>query len=266
MKIRHQGFTLIEAVIVIAITGIIGGIVAVFIRAPVKGYFDSVRRAEMTDTANTALRKISRDLHLALPNSVRITGGNAILELLLTRTGGRYRIEGPGDILDFSGTDATGAFDIIGPNVTMAANDQIVIYNLGDSVAEANAYIGTNRRTFAGTPGSVSNVQFGAVNAASFPLDSPNHAFHVVEGPVTYRCDTGAGTLTRFSGYAIADPAPVALGTGRLLANNVSLCQFTYTSGITSRSGLVTMRLTIRDAATGESVTLYHQVQVSNVP
>ncbi len=267
MQKRRQGFTLVETVIVIAITGIIGAIVAVFIAAPVKGYFDAAARADMTDMANTALRRMSRDLHLALPNSVRISGNS--LELLLTRTGGRYRVQvkndGSGDILDFSGTDATGKFDIIGSNVTFTATDEIVIYNLGSAVPEADAYTGSNRRTFAGTAGSVSLVQFGAPGAASFPLDSPNHSFHVVETPVTYTCDTGAGTLKRYSGYAIAsgqlDPPG---GTGILLAQNVSVCQFTYTPGVTERSGLVSMRISI--TRNSETVTLYHQVQVTNVP
>ncbi|TAN77825.1 MAG: type II secretion system protein, partial [Gallionella sp.] len=61
-------------VMVIVITGIIGSMVAVFIKAPVQQYFDVARRADMTDTADTALRRITRDLRLALPNSVRVTG------------------------------------------------------------------------------------------------------------------------------------------------------------------------------------------------
>ena len=79
----QSGFTLAEAVIVIAITGIISAVVAVFIKAPVQSYFDASRRAEMTDIADTALRRISRDLRLALPNSVRVAGGNTAIELIL---------------------------------------------------------------------------------------------------------------------------------------------------------------------------------------
>ncbi len=71
MTQRQRGFTLIEAVMVIAITGIVAAMVAIFIRTPIQGYFDLERRVEMTDTADTALRRIARDLRLALPNSVR---------------------------------------------------------------------------------------------------------------------------------------------------------------------------------------------------
>ena len=110
MKRRQRGFTLVEAVVVIAITGIIASVVAVFIRAPIEGYFDAARRAELTDVADTAVRRFSRDVHLALPNSVRITStpSTIAIEFLLTSAGGRYRAE-PGvpgdDILDFTQDD-----------------------------------------------------------------------------------------------------------------------------------------------------------------
>ena len=98
MNSRRQlrGFTLVEMIVVIVITGIIGGIVAIFIRAPVQGYVDSARRAEMTDIADTAMRRISRDLRLALPNSVRVTSTcsgptTCYVEFIPTTGGGRYR-------------------------------------------------------------------------------------------------------------------------------------------------------------------------------
>ena len=45
---------------------------------------DSSRRSALGDTADLALRRMSRDLKAALPNSVRITnaGGTMLLEYL----------------------------------------------------------------------------------------------------------------------------------------------------------------------------------------
>lgn len=283
----QRGFTLVEMIVVIVITGIIGGMVAMFIRAPVQGYVDSARRAEMTDIADTALRRIARDIRLALPNSVRVTGtcdgtaaATCFIEFLPTSGGGRYRSgedPGPGgdDTLDFDKAD-TG-FEVIGVLPPLAAGDSIVVYNLTSNAADPNpnAYTGTNRAAFSAVAGNV--ITF--VAAKKFPLDSCQRnpatgdvvggcRFQVISTPVTYACNPVAGTLTRWQGYAIQAAQPVALpagGAAALLANNVSSCIFTYNVSATAeRSGLVTMHLTITEQ--GESVSLYSATHVSNVP
>ena len=282
----QQGFTLVEMIMVIVITGIIGGIVAAFIRAPVQGYMDSARRAEMSDIADTALRRLGRDLRTAVPNSVRVpnAAGSSYIEFLPTRDGGRYRVDGgsgagncgvAGDELDFSAADT--CFEIVGSPITFIAGDQIVI---GSTQSDGNmAYNNTGagvRRAYAGLAGAqmavnITNVQFPA------SADLPGHRFEVVPGDqqaVTYAClnsgvdvnGDGAGTLTRYwaYGYNIAQAAPAALGgSNAILADKVSACSFVYDTS-NQRNGLVAVSLTIRKA--NESVNLYHEIHVNNIP
>lgn len=271
---RPGGFTLIEAVIVIAITGIIAGIVAVFIRAPLDAYFDSARRAEMSDIADTALRRIARDVRLALPNSVRVTasGGSIYLEFLQTRGGARYRL----DDSCFSATcTSLTSFGSIAPDIGIVANsDRVAIYNQYNNQAggcgptDPSAYCGDNTALITGVAdaGSEDILSFAA---KKFPHASPANRMQIIEGPVSYVCTPGAGgtgTLRRYWGYAISAAQPTAFGgaANALLATRVSGCAINYASGITERGGLLNMSLSLEQAS--ETVSLQNQVHVNNVP
>ncbi|MBI5752731.1 MAG: type II secretion system protein [Hydrogenophilales bacterium] len=278
---RSRGFTLIEMIVVIVLTSIIASAVAVFIKLPIEGYVATARRAEMTDIADTAIRRMGRDLRLALPNSVRVTDGGATIEILLTKTGGRYRSESDttatADALNFSAADTL--FDQFGPLSVLTGqaitinSDSVVIYNLGQGITSADAYAAAadNRSVIRGLPaGALANERRIQIDAKQFPLESPGNRFQVIEGPVSYVCANGQ--LTRYWGYPIqaAQPTAAALptlgGASALLAANVGAggCVFGYNPGITARSGLVDLTLIITQA--NESVRLYHEVHVTNVP
>ena len=257
-----RGFTLTEAVMVIVITGILASMAAVFIRQPVDAFFDTARRAGLADAADTALRRIGRDLRAALPNSVRVSGGNA-LEFLHLRSGGRYREQGPGDVLDFTGADTT--FEVLGPSVSVQPGDSVVVYNLG--IPGATAYSGATantdvRRVVSGAGGLLTNVAI--TSAARFPFASPARRFQVVDTPVSYIC--AGGVLRRYWSYAIAaaQPVPPVGASNALIADRLTGCNFTYAPGPTQAQALVTLSLALTDG--GETINLLYQVHVNNVP
>ena len=261
--------TLIELIIVITISAIIALGMAVFIARPIEAYVDATRRAELTDIADTALRRMTRDLRTALPNSVRIAeappaSGILYLEFLQTSGGGRYRAQpdsgGGGDILDFSAPDAT--FDVIGAMPAFAGGESIVVYNLGASGAVANAYAGDNRAAYASNAGGAITLSA----AKQFPFPSPGSRFQVVEYAVTYACNPTTGELRRYWNYGIAagQATPPATANNALLASNVTACGFQYSAATGARTGAVTLSLRIeRD---GEPIQLFQQVHLSNVP
>jgi MSHA biogenesis protein MshO len=272
MNILHKmkGVTLVELIVVIAITSIIAAVVAVFIRRPVEGYADAARRASLTDEADTALRRMTRDLRLALPNSVRVYGGGQFVEYIETSGGGRYRAEpdsgGGGDTLDFSAADSS--FDVLGPSPVLATGNQIVVYNLYNTGTASNAYFGDNRAALTSTAAPPV-----AIASKLFPEPSPAKRFHVVTGPVTYGCV--GGQLLRYWGYAYSQEAPGAAvppagGSSAVLAGNVGGCQFVYTAGaLTERIGTVSIVLQIDSIPAGgglERVRMFQQAQVSNAP
>ena len=295
-RASQRGVTLVELVVVMTLLGIIAVVAAVALRDPVRAYADSNRRAELSDMADTALHRMARDIRLALPNSVRVSGTN--LELLLTKTGGRYREQqdgtGQGDVLDFALPDTQ--FDTLGTMSTIpsaiASGDILVVYNLfsDPAVTTSNAYTFNSHCSASDSPNCNTAAISGTLDTAvglladetrinfaarQFPHASPGNRFHVVQGPVTYECTPGTldaqgnatGTLTRIDGYAIAlnQPTGAGFGTRALLANNVAACDITYNPLVLTQSlGLVSISLTLTRG--GESVRLYHEVHVTNVP
>jgi MSHA biogenesis protein MshO len=264
---RARGFTMVEMIVVIAITGILGAVVAVFIRRPVESYFDATRRTELTDIADTALRRITRDLRTALPNSIRTTtaGNVRYLEYLQTSGGGRYRAEtdssGGGNILSFIAADAS--FDVIGTMPALAAGNSIVIYNLSPTGGIANAYSGDNRGAYSSSTATTITLS----PAKLYPYQSPGKRFQVVEHAVTYACDLDTGVLRRYWNYGIVDPQPTppAGGSNALLARNITDCSFTYaTSGASARTSILALNLWVTQG--DETVRLFQQAHVSNVP
>lgn len=263
-----RGFTLVELVVVIAIIGLLAAASTSLIRNPTQSFFDNENRANLTDRADTALRRMARDINNALPNSVRVTalGTTQYIEFVPVSAAGRYRASvgtsGTDDPLDFSLSADT--FDVLGPTVNINANDRLVIYNLG--ITGANVYDGTagtnNVRPLTTTGASLSKLGF---NGGAFPLESPSSRFHVVSTPVTYMCSISTGELSRYSGYAIqaVQPTPPAVTPSRL-ANGVTACNIQYTNGVLQRNGIVTIHLTL--AQDGAQVSLMHQVTVSNSP
>src|SRR3989440_4134886 len=249
----QSGVTLIEMVIVIAIPAIIASGVAVFISRPFEEYADTARRAELTDIADTALRRITRDLRSALPNSIRLqtVSGVSYLEYLQTSGGARYRADpdsgGGGDYLRFDTTDST--FDVIGPMPTFSGGESIVIYNLASSGTIANAYAGDSPGTNLGTYSSSAGNTITLSPAKQFPYPSPGKRFNVVQYAVTYECNPTTHELRRYWNYGIAAAQatpPTTINTA-LLANAISTtngCSFTYTQ-TGARTGVVGLAIRV---------------------
>ncbi len=286
MKTHAAGFTLIELVITMTIMGIVISFAALFFSGPVRGFTDQARRAELVDSAESALRRMGRDIRRALPNSVRVrtNGSIAAIEFLNTVEGIRYRAGPPpgnaDGYLTLSGAD--GAFNSIGlfdaiTKPFSSTSHYLSIYNVG--VPGANAYELLNVITPTGTQIDIdAAAEAGEDNivltpAFQFAYPSPRQRVYLIDTPVSFLCDTATGTLNRYDGYTITsnhadrDSAAELLaagGTEGLMSDNMSACNFTFTPGTAQRAGLITLSLTV--AQEGESIFLLQQVHVDNVP
>lgn len=266
----ERGFTLIEAVMAIAITGVVVAVVSIFIVPATNAYFSSAQRAQLGDQADTALRRITRDLAQALPNSARVSPSGLSLELIPVSGAARYAVN-TAAALQF-GVAPIPTFAIIGPPLRLsAASQQLAWFNLGPATPDADAYTLNNVRTATTAAGNVVSV---TVAGAALPnaLQAPPYRVYAIEQPVSYRCDLTARTLTRYTGYGFlsSQPDPPATGTSAVLARNVDSCRFGYDpAAVAARYALVTLQLGLQDKSAdikGETVSLYHAVHVDNLP
>lgn len=273
---KNKGFTLVELITVMVITGIIAMMVVNMITIPMQGYADMKRRAELVDIAEITLQRMTREIRQALPNSVCInrsgtncnnnTSGQTI-EILHTIAGGRYKNAS----LDVS--QAITSIDlekevVNAANITTASGDTecgytgkadcLVIYNLGQGQLNADAWQGTG----------FDGANISAINSISpsqitfepnrFYYNSPQNRFIVVDKAIAFIC---SGDKLYFDEDYNFSNSP---SNRYLLADNVPTlaCQFDYTPGTSTRPGLVTIQIEINDS--GEIITLLQQVFVEN--
>lgn len=293
MRNRAQtGFTLVELVVVILLSGILSVVVMQFITAPIDVYVDQSRRARLVDTAQSAIQRLAYDVRRAVPNSIRVGCGGACVEFMRAVTGGRYRQSPPGDVLSFLPADLDSHFEVVGgishtADITTSADPDacadgtatcIVIYNTGFNGSDL--WNADNRATLtalnAGPPVTLEfdNSRFAGGQTA-FPAQSPGQRFFLTDTAVTYLCDPVGGSIRRYWGYspradqtdvdshsellALANPAEHAL-----VADKAAVCQFSYAPGTPTRNAVLTARLAVTEA--GESITLLEQISVSNLP
>lgn len=290
----QSGFSLVELVIVIVIVGILATGIATFITLPVQGFIDLSRRATLVYSAESALRRMQRDIRRALPNSirVRVVAGVSAIEMINTIEGARYRSAPPpgGPDRRLQITSADTDFDILG-NFTLATLNNpninfVAIYNIGSvdgagvPLAGSNAYAGGNPNVITPSVGYTItltddpvtanedhiNIDDGGSGGWQFTYHSPNNRVYLVDTAISYVCD--GGQLRRYTNYNFtndAQPVPPPVGFA-VMADNIANCDFTYDPGTPSRAGLMTLDLTVTDAMTSESVRLLHQVHVDNAP
>ncbi len=283
--VKQNGFSLLELITVVVLLGILASGAGLLITRPIEAYNDQLRRQQLVDQAEMALRQLARDVRRALPNSVRVGGGGTALEMVNTVDGARYRDEAGGaftavnDILDFSSADTD--FNLLGQFTHLSAftaDHRIVIYNTAptdiyvDVTSNNNPGIVTPSSSTLGLSVTGTEHHINISSAFQFSQQSPGQRAFVIDGAISYVCNTTAGTITRYDNYGYQQlqitsdvllAALPSVESGRVVSK-LTACNITYNAGTARRGGIVTIEITLSDA--GESISLLHQVHVVNVP
>jgi MSHA biogenesis protein MshO len=278
-----RGFTLVEMVMALVIMGVIAVTLAVFLRPAIDIYLSERNRSALLADADQAVRRMTRDIAVAVPNSIRAPD-SACFELVPTSSGGRFRMGTdtvtPGAAMVDPSTTTT-SFDVLSAlSSTPAVADWVVV----DNQNPADVYGGSNRSAITGvsTPLAAHGTARLAINALQFPLGYDGGRFNVVpdsQQAVFYVCSGASatlnangdapGVLVRLKRYGFNAAAPgscPATTGGDLLATHVSTCRFLYdpNQGATQQSGFVAIQLTL--TRRNESASLVLGAHVANAP
>jgi MSHA biogenesis protein MshO len=286
---RHgRGFTLVELVIVMVVMGILAAGFMVFFKPTIDGYFDARRRADLTDIADTALRKMAQDIRRAVPNSINMVDGTTVgdavacFQLVPAVGGGRYRtgpditndsVTCPGSgtcskYPDYTASASTAqSFDVLISGGQAPVKDAIVVINNQNG---GDVYSGASRATITNTVAAPPNTAFGIwrVDIDQNPTSTgySEGRFLVVaqaEPSIMYSCAGGRLYRKNMASSALAAVCPA---DGDVLATDVQSCEFTYSASVggTQQSGYMWMTLTV--SRSGESLRMAHGSHVDNQP
>ncbi|UGQ48371.1 prepilin-type N-terminal cleavage/methylation domain-containing protein [Massilia endophytica] len=286
MNARNDGFTLIELIVVMVVTGALAAGLVIFLRPAIGSYVAVVNRAELTDLADTAMRTMLRDIRLAVPNSFRAPN-TSCFETIPTSTGGRYRSDADTTSTQSAPVDtsaATTSFDVISPLTTVpSAGDWIVVANQNTN----DVYAGVNRAAIASvtappaaTP-ALGQHRITLATAMQFPIGYDSSRFVVVpnsQQAVFYSCSNlgvdakgnGTGVLYRFSQYGFNAATPVACPAANaatpVVATGLSQCTFTLNPNPGAIQGAGYVELKLRLTVNNESVDLVFGAHTDNLP
>jgi MSHA biogenesis protein MshO len=277
----QRGFSLIEMIVAVTLSAIVVGFMSLFLVAPVDAYFAQERRTELADSANNAIRMLDSDIRHAVPESVRFASvsGNLAMELLYAVDVARYRSGAAPQDLSIGSPDLS--FSTIGRLTRMAPGIYPGnVYLVVGHPSGGDAYSPSNVITPPGTSITIAPEVAGTGeqvitfdSLVTFAVDSPTRSVYFVREPVSYVCNPGAGTLTRFWGYPIsadqsthATEADLALAgaSSALVARDLTTCTFQATAATAYYGGLIRIRL--RFSREGEVVEVFDQAQVENRP
>lgn len=261
-----RGFTLIELITVIVILGIVSVGVFSFVGIGTRIYVDVTERDQILSEARFVMERLSRELRLAVPNSIRISDNYRCIEFAPIAWSSFY------EDIAVSPEPATDEIVLASMgNYQREMNDRVIVYPLEPE----HIYLPGDDHNVPPAADPVSGTTLTLAFAHQFATDSPASRLYIGRQPVSY-CLLGNNQLTRHTGYAYRDvqsesPSNAGIGPGVLMAQYIindpldaNDRPFRLESATLNRNALVQLQL--RFELNEELVVFNSEVHLPNVP
>lgn len=251
--IRSSGFTLIELITVIVLLSILATIGTGFVVKTTEAYQRTQTRALLVNTSRQALERMTRQLRIALPYSVRVTNGGSCLEFMPIAAGGNYFDPVP----DNENLAALRTNIPASPVPVPADFGTPVFVTIGAmSAAEIYGTTAVSREGYAG-----GNITLSA--AKRWQRNSINRRYYLLDNPQAF-CLVG-NVLRFYTGIDVAVADVNIAGASNIIARNVSaVTPFALAAGTENRNTAIIISLDFSSG--GETINFTQRVLIRNVP
>lgn len=260
---KANGFTLIELITVLVILGFVTAIGSSFIISTIDSYDQVQSRSKLINRGRLVVEKMTRQIRMASPNSLRVSSSGNCVEFLPVVAGVSYLSDVPDENNLSSATTnvATAPFELgVGTanHVLIGALDATEIYASGSLIGRVGMGALGVGPIYTAIPLSTSH---------RFNRNSINRRVYIADNPRRF-CLIGT-TLNRYSNYGLLTTALGDLDPGGdvdVMAENVSTRAqaFLLSQGIEEINTAVNISLDFSGGS--EQVTLSQKILVRNVP
>ncbi|MBE3670096.1 MSHA biogenesis protein MshO [Vibrio navarrensis] len=256
----QRGFTLIEMVISIILLAVVGLFLGSVIRQGLSIYVDSSAREALIQQGRFVTERLSRELREAVPNSVLVDNG--CIEFLPITNSAIY------SSLPSSLAPST-TIRLLPIEKSLAADERLVVYPLdGEALRQAVSSAAQTAQVAADvdftSPNDRTMVNVTLTQPTSFERQSPARRVYFYRTPVAFCYENNR--IYRYADYQLDRTAlqPSELGTGVLMAENLSQASFEVAEPELQRNGLIKIELIFADR--GEEVRFDHDALIYNTP
>ena len=252
---KHQlGFTLIEVITVIVILSILAALGGKFVVESTQAYQSTQTRSLLVNKGRQAVERMSRQLRLALPNSVRLTNANSCVEFMPIAGGGSY----VGYVADAVNGASPSSSIVVTPHTLDFGTAAYV--SIG-AMASSEVYGSSpaSRATLSNRTGVLLTLS----GAKTWLRNSVASRFYLLGNPQAFCV---VGSALRFYPDQNANSSDVDLASSnQLISDGVSASSpFSLTAGSENRNVNVNFNLSF--AAKGETLLFNNSVMIRNVP